>query len=259
MTEFIKLSFMLFILAAVSMPATAGDRVVRRVPAGAVAFQFVADLSFITGELVGYVAFIEGVDSPLLSGPPSKDTAYFSVRLTALTPPPNFLPVETTPALSVLLAEPAGAEFTVFLDSSPGPRDWYIPDTFSEGVPIAVFEESALLNTLTSGVGINVFSSPLIDSAPVEFNGQRIDFKKLVPDGVTITNAASPRADFSGSGFGATAIAIGGKLSGESEDWRSILPVPHTRAVSGSVARAPKPGKAGREPCPAEWSASSCL
>jgi hypothetical protein len=78
MTEFIKLSFMLFILAAVSMPATAGDRVVRRVPAGAVAFQFVADLSFITGELVGYVAFIEGVDSPLFSGPPSKDTAYFS-------------------------------------------------------------------------------------------------------------------------------------------------------------------------------------
>jgi len=87
-----------------------------------------------------------------------------------------------------------------------------MPETFSQGMPIAVFEESALLSTEVSGAGLNVFSSRLIDSTPIDFNGQRVDFKKLVPNGVTTTNFASPRPDFSGASFGATAIAIGGKL-----------------------------------------------
>ena len=75
-----------------------------------------------------------------------------------------------------------------------------------------MFEESALLNTisLSAGAAFNVFSSRLIDSAPIDFYGQRIDFKKLVPNGVTITNFSSPRAG--GGSFGATAFAIGGNL-----------------------------------------------
>lgn len=202
--------------SVLSLPALAGEKVVKRVPAGAVAFHFVADLTIATGELVGYIAFIEGVDGDLdgdlFAGPPSKDTAYFTVRLTKPTPPPTFLPVETGAPLVVLLLQPAGAEATVFFSDTPGPRDWNIPDTFSQGVPIAVFEESALLNTisLSAGAAFNVFSSRLIDSAPIDFDGQRIDFKKLVPNGVTITNFASPYGG--GSSFGATAFAIGGNL-----------------------------------------------
>lgn len=205
-----KLSLVLILMSAISVPAIAGDNVVKRVPAGAVAFHFVADVSFVTGELVGYIAFIEGVDGSLFSGAPSEDSAYFTVRLTAPTPFPTPLPVEPGLGLTVNLLEPAGAQFTVFFNASPGSRDWNLPETFSQGVPIAVFEESALLNTIVSGVGTNVFSSRLIDSAPIDFNGQRIDFRKLVPNGVTTTNVASPRPDFSGASFGATAIAIGG-------------------------------------------------
>jgi hypothetical protein len=195
------------------MPALAGEKVVKRVPAGAAAFHFVADLTIATGELVGYIAFIEGVDGDpdgdLFAGPPSEDTAYFTVRLTKLTPPPIFLPVDTGSGLFVLLIPP-GAEATVFFDDTPGPRDWSDPDTFSQGLAIAVLEESALLNTTSGGAAFNVFSSRLIDSAPIDFYGQRIDFKKLVPNGVTITNFASPRAG--GGSFGATAFAIGGNL-----------------------------------------------
>jgi hypothetical protein len=110
----------------------------------------------------------------------------------------------------VNLLKSAGAQFTVFFNSEPGPRDWSIPRTFSEGVPIAVFEESALLSTFSSGASMNVFSSRLIDSTPIDFYGQRIDFKKLVPNGVTTTNFTNPR--FLGASFGATAIAIGGEL-----------------------------------------------
>jgi hypothetical protein len=58
---------------------------------------------------------------------------------------------------------------------------------------------------------------------PINFNGQRIDFKKIVPNGVTITNFGNgghfrEYNNTFGSSFGATAIAIGGNLRDESDD-----------------------------------------
>ncbi len=95
-------------------------------------------------------------------------------------------------------------------NSDPTARDWNVPATFSAGVPIAVFEESALLSTFSAGASYNVFSSWLVDSTPIHFNGQKIDFRKLVPNGVTTTNYTNPR--FLGTSFGGTAVAIGGDL-----------------------------------------------
>lgn len=213
----LKLSLLLIMMSAISIPALAGEAVVKRVPAGAVAFHFVLDLNFLTGDLVGYVAFIEGIDRPLFNGDPSEDTAYFSFRLTKPTPTPIALPVEPDPALNVNLLEPGG-QFTIFFNDDPSSRDWTNPDTFSQGVPVAVFEESALLNTGANanvrGVGLNVFSSKLIDSTPIDFYGQKLDFQRFVPNGVTITNFCNGLRFYPGPGAdcGATAIAIGGKL-----------------------------------------------
>ena len=226
-----KLPLLLVIMSAISMPALAGEAVVKRVPAGAVAFHFVLDLTVDPGppELVGYVAFIEGVDGPFFSDDPvfsgkaSKDSAYFTVRLTKSAPGLTPLPVEPDPDLVVFLLSP-GAQFKVFFNSNPYGRDWSNPGTFEQGVPIAVFEESALLNTVGSGAAFNLFSSRLIDSTPIDFNGQRIDFKKLVPNGVTITNFGNGGGfryreynDTVGSSVAATAIAIGGTLRDKSD------------------------------------------
>jgi hypothetical protein len=203
------------VFIAISTPAMAGEKVVKRVPAGAVAFHFAGDLAYgDPSELVGYMAFIEGVDGPLFDGVPSKDSAYFTLRVTSDMPWPIKMPIEPDPELSVSLLPP-GIQFTVFFNSSPTAREWEDPETFSEGVPIAVFEESALLSNSGSFASANVFSSKLIDSMPIDFNGQRIDFKKMVPNGVTTTNFGNG-AHFReynytyGSSFGATAIAIGG-------------------------------------------------
>ncbi len=219
-----KISLLIAMLFAFSFPAMAGEDAVKRVPAGAVAFHFVFDLSFASTppELVGYVAFIEGVDSPLFDGAASKDTAYFTARVTRPLPPPVPLPVETDPTLLASVFSPGG-QFTIFFDSMPGPRDWNDPETFSRGVPVAVFEESALLGTQAfgafPGVFYNSFSSRLIDSVPIEFNGQRIDFGKLVADGVTVTNFGNAlRPDGMGATGGGTAVAIGGKLREVSEE-----------------------------------------
>lgn len=235
-----KLPLLLIILAAFSMPALAGEKVVKRVPAGAVAFHFVFDLDFAPvepgpPEFVGYIAFIEGVDGPLFAGPPSQDTAYFTIRVTSPLPPP-IVPVDEglpvpDPFLTAVVYPPGG-QFTVYFDSDPDGRLWGDPKTFGDplypeyGVPIAVFEESALLSTgatgtfdVFPGVFFNTFSSKLIDSTRIKFNGQRIDFKKLVPNGATVTNFGNfIRPDFGGTSGGGTAIAIGGKFRHKSDD-----------------------------------------
>jgi hypothetical protein len=200
-------------MLAVSIPAMASEAVVKRVPAGAVAFHFVLDLKVVPPpvELVGYVGFIEGIDGSLFNGVPSKDTAYFTLRLTGETPPSFDLPVEPDPELAVSIIPP-GAQFTVYFNANPDGRDWSDAGTFAQGVPIAVFEESALLNG-----DLNWFSSRLIDSSPIDFNGQRLSFKNLVPDGVTIINFGNgfrfrPYNNTVGSSVAATAFAIGGNL-----------------------------------------------
>lgn len=219
----LKLLLSLVIMSAVSIPSLAGEAVVKRVPAGAVAFHFVGDLTYgAPPELVGYVAFIEGVDSSLFAGDPSKDTAHFTLRITGGMPMPVYPPIEPDPDLSISMLPP-GTEFTVFFNPSPGARDWSDPGTFSEGVPIAVFEESALLGNSGSFASFSTFSSRLIDSMPIDFNGQKVDFKKMMPNGVTITNFGNgtrfrPYNNTVGSSFGATAIAIGGNPRDESED-----------------------------------------
>ena len=214
----------LITMSAFSTPALAGEEVVKRVPTGAVAFNFVFDLSFATGEFVGYVAFIEGVDSPLFDGVPSEDTAYFTVRLTEPAAAQIPLPVPDTQLATSFFVP--GAQATFYFNPDPDGRDWSNPDTFSEGVPIAVIDESALLSNRAEGtfpgVFFNTFSGRLIDSTPINFNGQRIDFKKLVPNGITVTNFGNalrflPDGSPGVSG-GGTAIAIGGKLRDKSDD-----------------------------------------
>ena len=214
----------LIAMSAFSVPALAGEKVVKRVPAGAVAFHFVFDLSFVTGEFVGYVAFIEGVDGPLFSGPASENTAYFTVRLTEPAAAQIPLPVPDTDLVTSFFVP--GAQATFYFNPDPDGRDWSNPDTFSEGVPIAVIDESALLSTRATGAFpghfFNTFSGRLIDSTPINFNGQRLDFRKLVPNGITVTNFGNafrflPDGSAGVSG-GGTAIAIGGKLRDTSDD-----------------------------------------
>ena len=216
-----KLSVLLVILATFSMTAAAGDQVVKRVPTGAAAFHFVFELSdpFGTPEFMGYIAFIEGFEGPLFADPLNpKDSANFSIYLNKPIPgAPVFLPVPDTALIPLIY--PSGAEFTVYFNRYPDSRDWNEPLTFQQGVPIAVFKESALFSTGASTASFNVFSSELIKSKPIRFNGQKIDFKKLAPNGVTVTNFGNSLPDDRfGSSGGGTAIAIGGKLRDKSDD-----------------------------------------
>ena len=100
----------------------------------------------------------------------------------------------------------------MYFNESPDPtRDWGDFGLFSDGTRVATFEESAFLGTTieSAEMGYNLFSSRLISSKSFWFNGQKVDFKKLVPNGVTINNVTSQ--DPNASSFTASAVAIGGK------------------------------------------------
>ena len=209
--------FLFFILVvALTRNVALGDDD-QRVPAGAVAFHFVARISFpasMPPVLVGYMAFIEGVPGPFFDGTPSETTAFFTLRATFGPAAPIILSPGSNVAVTVL---PPGATFDVFFDETPN-QDWAVPDSFSDGELIASFEESGFMSTSIdepdgSGVSYNLFSSDLISSKRFSFNGQKIDFKKLFRNGVTTNNfGSSIPVSFSPFtlGFTGSAVAIGG-------------------------------------------------
>ena len=213
--------FLFFILLVALTRNVALSNDDQRVPAGAVAFHFVARISFFAPPtppvLVGYMAFIEGVPGPFFDGtgglPPGEATAFFTLRLTSAGPPPIFL----SPGSNVgVVITPPGATFDVFFDETPD-QDWANPGSFSDGELIATFEESGFMSTSInepdgSGVSYNLFSSDLISSKRFSFNGQKIDFKKLFRNGVTTNNfGSSTPVSFSPFtlGFTGSAVAIG--------------------------------------------------
>ncbi len=205
--------------------ALGDDKGDQRVPAGAVAYHFLARISFFgpftPPELVGYIAFIEGVPGPFFSEtnvvgdmtPPGEATAFFTLRLTSAGPPPIFLSPGSNVAVTLI---PPGATFDVFFDETPD-QDWANLDSFSDGELIASFEESGFMSTSVGepfgpGVSYNLFSSDLIFSKRFRFNGQKIDFKKLIRNGVTSNNFGSSTPvsfDPFTVAFTGTAVAIG--------------------------------------------------
>jgi len=213
--------FLFFILViALTRNVALGDDD-QRVPAGAVAFHFVARISFFAPPtppvLVGYMAFIEGVPGPFFDAsgglPLGEATAFFTLRVTSAPQPIVLSPGSNVTAFLT----PPGATFDVFFDETPN-QNWANPASFSDGELIASFEESGFMSTSVGdpfgpGVSYNLFSSDLISSKRFSFNGQKIDFKKLIRNGVTTNNFGSSTPvsfDPFTLAFTGSAVAIGG-------------------------------------------------
>jgi hypothetical protein len=115
------------------------------------------------------------------------------------------LPSDDPDVFALLI--PPGYTWGVYFNETPN-QVWGAYDTFSDGERVATFEESAFLGTtiFSTGMVYNLFSSRLIWSRRFRFNGQKVDFKKLVPYGVTINNVTGPGK----TAFTASAVAIGG-------------------------------------------------
>lgn len=197
-----------------SVVVAGGNPVVKRVPAGQVAWHFVVNRTENVGappDVVGYLSAIQGVKGPMFQDQPCAvpitvgcaENAYFTLRVRQFSGGPPTILISADPQVGgVVLSE---LIFDVFFDRTPD-QSWNDPESFSNGRRIATFKESDLqVATTASGGLLSLFSSKLIYSRAFGYHGQRVNFRKLVPFGVTSTNFG--QAD-SGAAFG-TAIAIG--------------------------------------------------
>lgn len=149
---------------------------------------------------LGYFQYLGGVSGSLFGGGVGEATA----RLTFRSAPFSARAV-TNGDLSIAL-DPVG-DFSVYL-SPEGGASFEDPDSFSRGRRVALFRRASVVmgETLASpapgglAIGFNVFSADLVESAPFELpdGGGRVDFRELLPHGVTQWGIASgnPLATF---------------------------------------------------------------
>jgi hypothetical protein len=170
-----------------------------------------------TGKAIyaGYVVHLSGISASLFDGSPSEATAYFtfSTDIISLTPIPS------NGDLTLYLV--SAGTFNVYYNASPH-GDWSDPRTFSSGQLIATFARHQSLFPEFKTVGVHALSETLQSSETFTFNGQALNFKNMVPHGITFASFFSTTAlktklaDYPVAYAAAgTVIAVGGKLSAE--------------------------------------------
>jgi len=187
------------------------------IPAGQVVWQHVGRiyLNPSTGKAVyaGYVVHLNGISTSLFNGAPSEATAFFtfSTDVLSLAPMPN----DGDLALYLVSA----GTFNVYYNSIPD-GDWSNPNTFSSGQLIATFARHESLFPQFTPLGIHSLSETLESSQTFTFDGQALNFKHMVPHGITFASFFSTTALTTGLtdypvAFAAagTTTAVGGKLS----------------------------------------------
>lgn len=220
-----RLLFAVFVFGvgvAFSAPAFAGGhrgaKRVPRVPAGKIAYHFVIDRQPQPDgavELVGYIARIEGFDGPMFTGAPCPnlppfltacvENAHFTVRVRQ-DPPGRVTPLILADGnTSAVLVE--GIVFDIFYDESPD-QSWGDFDSFSNGEVIATFVEGPLLAAGSGGSNLVLFSSDLEWATDLRIGDQILNFRRLVPGGITSTNFGPATPPDQGSAAVGTAIAI---------------------------------------------------
>ncbi len=135
-----------------------------------------------------------------------------------------------TPRADIVLDLVSAGTFSVYYNPTPN-GDWGNPDTFSSGKLIATFERQESLFPIIGPLGLHSLSESLQSSQSFTFDGQKFNFNRISPDGITFAQFFSSKtlAGLTGAlytdyavGFpGAGAVmAVGSRLSlaGASEE-----------------------------------------
>jgi hypothetical protein len=173
-----------------------------------------------TSQVVGYLTDLDGVPGSLFNGTPSEITAFLTLRTDVFTSQP--LPINGNITLSL----PGPVALHLYFNPNPS-NNWNDPVTFSSGNEIARFNRAANLFMSVGPISYDTFSLELVFSKDFTIDGHEVDFKKLVPYGVTNTNMGTTMP-VAGSGnfslafpFAGTGIAIGNdEACGRGEKYR---------------------------------------
>lgn len=196
-----------------------GDRIpVSRIAEHGVCRTLFAAPAGATAQVVCYLAFIDGISGSLFSGTPSEATAFFTLRSDTI----SVQNIITNGNIAVVLQ--SAETYDVYFNSSPH-GDWNNPDSFSSGQHVATFTGTPplLVNVVTMANGF--FSAELTSSQEFAFNGKNVDFKHLVPNGLTwmltigttFLPTPPPPGFVAVLPFAGSALAIGSKPSDRGE------------------------------------------
>ena len=136
-----------------------------------------------TGQEAGYFAHIEGIDEPLFSGPPSEQTAHFTVRSDPFRSQ-NFQNGDLRATLTSVV------NLNLYFNAVPR-ADFSDPETFSRGRLIATFKRVNAMLAAVGPITTEVFAAELASSRSFTFKGTTYDLKQLVPHGFTGFGSAS--------------------------------------------------------------------
>ena len=135
------------------------------------------------GQETGFFVYLNGVPEPLFSGPPSEQTAHFTVRSDPFTIQ-NFINGD----LQATLLN-AGL-FKLYYNEEPK-GDFRNPDTFSSGQHIASFRRSHAMLVSVGPVTSDVFSAELVETYDFTFGGVTYNLRDCAPQGITEIGTAS--------------------------------------------------------------------
>lgn len=171
-----------------------------------------------TSQDLGYFLHLEGLQGPLFTDPkaPSEATA----RLTFRSEP--FTAAQVTNGDLSLSLDVVG-DFSLYLKGAKhAGASFDRPDSFSDGQRIATFRRvSVVAGGAFKGpkraLSLNVFTARLVWSTEFDFDGQRYDLARLLPNGITQWGEAGPtvvtpppRGFASVLPFLGSAVAVGG-------------------------------------------------
>jgi hypothetical protein len=156
------------------------------------------------GQETGFFVYLNGVPDPLFSGPPSEQTAHFTVRSDPFKIQ-NFINGDLQATLlSVGL-------FKLYYNEKPR-GDFRKPDTFSSGKHIASFRRTHAMLVSVGPVTSDVFSAELVEAHDFTFKGVTYNLKQSAPHGITEVGTASTTSLPGVEGFPVVLPFVGSSL-----------------------------------------------
>lgn len=156
-------------------------------------------------ELIGYASFLDGVDVPLFSGPPSERTAFLTFR----AEPAAFDGVNNGRLIHLLPRPLTGGTLLHFYYNANPAGDFNKADTFSSGQKIGTLRLKGWRTTISPGVSFVVTTGAVLESSSDITVGNRKYNLKDFFDAASVTVQGPALASFESF----LEQALGGNLS----------------------------------------------
>jgi|GEM_PF-1017448 len=145
-----------------------------REPSGRVDMHFIVRLMVNPNngksEVIGFLTYKEGINTPFFDGPPSEKTAHFTLRIPDL----SAVQISNTGNVNIQL-RPPGSLLKIYLNDRPN-QDWDNPDSFSQGRLVATYYEDVAQLINMGPVAESTATFHLTFSEDFNFRGKTYNF-----------------------------------------------------------------------------------